>query len=71
VERTIEWAKRGKEHFEKEYGGTRETGKLLTCVVQGAKYLDLREKCAKELVKIGFDGYNFGGYVADKMVIWF
>jgi len=56
------------DQFEKEYGGTRETGKLLTCVVQGAKYLDLREECAKELVKIGFDGYNFGGYVVDKRV---
>ncbi|MFA7627875.1 MAG: tRNA guanosine(34) transglycosylase Tgt [Candidatus Dojkabacteria bacterium] len=66
VKRTIEWAKRGKEHFDKVYGGTAKTGKLLTCVVQGAKYLDLREKCAKELVKIGFDGYNFGGYVVDK-----
>lgn len=66
VRRTIEWASRGKEHFEKKYGGTKKTGKLLTCVVQGAKYLDLREYCAKELVKIGFDGYNFGGYVVDK-----
>ena len=34
--------------------------------MQGAKYLDLRKKCANELVKIGFDGYNFGGYVVDK-----
>jgi queuine tRNA-ribosyltransferase len=40
-------------------------GKLLTAVVQGANFLDLRELCAKELVKIGFDGYNFGGYVLD------
>jgi queuine tRNA-ribosyltransferase len=66
VERTIKWAKRCKDHFEKEYGGTKKTGKLLTCVVQGANYPDLRAKCAKELVSIGFDGYNFGGFVVDE-----
>jgi queuine tRNA-ribosyltransferase len=66
VERTIKWAKRCKDHFEKEYGGTKKTGKLLTCVVQGANYPDLRAKCARELVSIGFDGYNFGGFVVDE-----
>ncbi|MDD4382223.1 MAG: tRNA guanosine(34) transglycosylase Tgt [Candidatus Dojkabacteria bacterium] len=65
VERTVRWAKRCKEHFEKEYGGTKETGKLLSCVVQGANYLDLRKECAQELSKMNFDGYNFGGYVVD------
>jgi queuine tRNA-ribosyltransferase len=72
VRRTISWAKRCKDHFNNEYGGTKETGKLLTCVVQGANYLDLRAQCAKELVKIGFDGYNFGGFVINskgKLVI--
>lgn len=66
VHRTIEWAYRCRTHFDKEYGGTKETGKLLSCVVQGANYLDLREKCAKELANIGFDGYGFGGFVVDK-----
>ncbi|MCD4811960.1 tRNA guanosine(34) transglycosylase Tgt [bacterium] len=65
VERTIKWAERCKKHFEKEYGGTKESGKLLTCVVQGANYLDLRANCAKDLVSIGFDGYNFGGFVVN------
>lgn len=65
VERTLKWASRCKDHFNNEYGGTAKTGKLLTCVVQGANYPDLRSYCAKELVKIGFDGYNFGGYVVD------
>lgn len=66
VERTLKWAVRCKEHFNNEYGGSKKTGKLLTCVVQGSNFLDLREYCAKELSKIGFDGYNFGGYVVDK-----
>ena len=65
VERTLKWARRGKDHFERVYGGTKKTGKLLTAVVQGANFLDLREYCAKELVKIGFGGFNFGGYVVD------
>lgn len=66
VERTINWAKRCREHFDKEYGGTEKTGKLLTSVVQGANYLDLRKECAQALVDIGFDGYNFGGFVVDE-----
>jgi len=66
VERTLKWAVRCKDHFNNEYGGTQKTGKLLTCVVQGSNFLDLRAYCAKELSKIGFDGYNFGGYVIDK-----
>jgi queuine tRNA-ribosyltransferase len=66
VERTIRWAKRCKDHFNNEYGGTKETGKLLTSVVQGANFTDLRAQCAKALVDIGFDGYNFGGFVVDE-----
>jgi len=66
VERTLKWAVRCKEQFNRVYGGTEKTGKLLTCVVQGSNFLDLRALCAKELSKIGFDGYNFGGYVVDK-----
>lgn len=66
VERTLVWAKRCKDHFENVYGGTAKTGKLLTCVVQGANFPDLRAKCAKALVEIGFDGYNFGGFVVNE-----
>jgi len=65
VKRTIEWAGRCKRHFEDVYGGTEKTGKLLTAVVQGANFLDLRKSCAIELADMDFDGYNFGGYVLD------
>lgn len=64
VERTIEWARRAKTHFDKLQGTKK--GKLLACVVQGANFLDLREKCAKELSKLNLDGYNFGGYVINE-----
>ena len=39
---------------------------LLFAVVQGGNYKEFREKSAKELVKIGFDGYGFGGWPLDK-----
>lgn len=65
VDRTVKWAQRCKKHFESVYGGTKATGKLLSCVVQGANYPDLRKRCAEELSEIGFDGYNFGGFVVN------
>jgi queuine tRNA-ribosyltransferase len=34
----------------------------LLAVVQGGEFLDLREYCAKELAKIGFDGFGYGGW---------
>lgn len=66
VKRTLEWAQRCRNHFDNVYGGTKETGKLLTAPVQGGNFIDLRKECAIGLTEIGFDGYNFGGYVLDK-----
>lgn len=60
VRRTIEWAKRSKDEFEKHYNKKKKP--YLIGVVQGGDYLDLREKCTKELVKIGFDGLGYGGW---------
>lgn len=54
VERTLRWAKRGKDaHTRKD--------QALFGIVQGSKYEDLRKYCAKELVKMDFDGYSIGG----------
>ena len=65
VERTILWAKRSKEEFlricEKERIYEKNRPYILG-VVQGGEYLDLREYCTKELVKIGFDGLGYGGW---------
>jgi queuine tRNA-ribosyltransferase len=36
-------------------------GQLLFGIVQGSEYSDLRKRCARELVAIGFDGYAVGG----------
>ena len=54
TERTLRWAKRGKDSFNNE-------NQSLFGIVQGGEYTNLREYSAKETVKIGFDGYSIGG----------
>lgn len=54
TERTLRWAKRGKEVF----NNPRQS---LFGIVQGGEYTDLREYSAKETVKMNFDGYSIGG----------
>lgn len=54
TERTLRWAKRGKDNFKNE-------NQSLFGIVQGGEYTDLREYSARETVKIGFDGYSIGG----------
>ena len=54
VDRTLMWAKKGKDVHKKD-------NQALFGIVQGSVYPDLREYCAKELIKIGFDGYAIGG----------
>lgn len=63
VRRTIEWAKRCRDEFDRQV----KKRKLVEVpwlfgVIQGGDYLELREKCAKELIKMNFDGYGFGGW---------
>jgi len=68
VARTIAWAKRCKIEYLKQVKKRKLTEAkkpLLFCVVQGGAELDLREKCAKELSIIGFDGYGFGARPID------
>ena len=54
TERTIRWAKRGKDVFNNER-------QSLFGIVQGGAYEDLRRWSAEETVKLGFDGYSIGG----------
>lgn len=55
VERTLRWAKRGKDAHQKA------NQQALFGIVQGGEFEDLREICAKELVAIDFPGYSIGG----------
>lgn len=54
VSRTIEWAERCLK--------ARGSGDVqLFAILQGGVYPDLRRRCARKLVEMGFDGYGIGG----------
>ncbi|MDD4642124.1 MAG: tRNA guanosine(34) transglycosylase Tgt [Erysipelotrichaceae bacterium] len=55
VERTIRWAKRGKDAHQSP------KTQALFGIVQGGDYEDLRQHCAKALVAMDFPGYSIGG----------
>ena len=54
MERTLRWAKRSREAHAGNPGA-------LFGIVQGGMYAPLRERSARGLVEIGFDGYAVGG----------
>lgn len=68
VQRTIDWARRGKREFEKLMSqkklGDPERPRLFA-VIQGGGYPELRRQCAEALLEIGFDGYGYGGWPLD------
>lgn len=55
VERTIRWAKRGKDAHKNP------DTQALFGIVQGGGNKELRQHCLEELVKIDFPGYSIGG----------
>lgn len=67
VERTIRWARRCREEFDRQVRQQRLGAQrpLIFGVVQGGGDLDLRRRCAEELLAIGFDGFGFGGWPLD------
>ena len=58
VERTLRWAKRGKDAFNNE-------NQSLFGIVQGGPIEELRKFSAIETVKMDFDGYSIGGVAND------
>ncbi len=65
VERTIEWAQRCKEEFERLAEVRVQKGEmrpLLFGVIQGGNDQSLRLRCAEALLPLGFDGFGFGGW---------
>ena len=58
VERTIRWAKRGKEVHN-------NPNQSLFGIIQGGAHEDLRKYSAIETVKMNFDGYSIGGVAND------
>ena len=69
VEITSEWARRSKDEYERQIVRRKLSEKkrpLLLAVIQGGRDKRLREKSARELLRIGFDGYGFGGWIIDE-----
>lgn len=58
LELTLRWARRCKGWWATQ---PQESRPLLFGITQGSSYPDLREKSARALVDIGFDGYAIGG----------
>lgn len=54
VDRTIRWARECREQ-------PRADAQMVFGIVQGATDAHLRERCAKEITALGFDGYAIGG----------
>jgi len=68
VARTVAWAKRGKQEFERLLKSKKLEGASrprLFAVIQGGGELDLRRQCADALLETGFDGFGFGGWPLD------
>jgi queuine tRNA-ribosyltransferase len=69
VDITVDWAIRCKEEYLRQLKSRKlEDGvrPLLFAIIQGGGSKELRRKCADELIKIGFDGYGYGGWPLDK-----
>jgi queuine tRNA-ribosyltransferase len=65
VERTLNWAKRCKQEFERQLEKNdfnQNNRPILIAPIQGHRNKQLRKKCAEGLLKIGFDGYGLGGW---------
>jgi queuine tRNA-ribosyltransferase len=65
VERTLSWAR-----VQRDLGAA--PGQALFGIVQGGVHADLRERCAKALVAMEFDGYAIGGLSVgeDNATMW-
>ena len=65
VDRTAAWAERGRAHFlanrERPIAGAEHPGRAQFGIVQGGLDVGLRQRSARQLMDIGFDGYAVGG----------
>jgi queuine tRNA-ribosyltransferase len=69
VQRTIAWARRGKEEFRRivdQRAIPPDQRPLLFAVIQGGGSRELRQRCAEALLEIGFDGFGYGGWPLDR-----
>lgn len=57
MERSVDWAKRGKDYFDKN----NKDNRLFWAIIQGSTYQDLREECIEKLLPLGLKGLCIGG----------
>ncbi|MCK4519648.1 MAG: tRNA guanosine(34) transglycosylase Tgt [Candidatus Omnitrophica bacterium] len=57
MKRSLSWAKRGKDYFDKHNKNSR----LFWGIIQGSVYRDLREECLEELSSLGLEALCVGG----------
>jgi len=65
VNRTLKWARRCRDEFDKLYDG-KEIRPLLFAIQQGGNIREERIRCTEGLAEIGFDGCGFGGWPLDE-----
>ena len=67
MERTLRWARRGREHFAKVSNGqvpgvmSSTPGQVQFGIIQGGTYKELRDRSVAGTVEVGFDAYAIGG----------
>ena len=57
MERSLDWAKRGKDYFDKH----NKNNRLFWGIIQGSTYQDLREECIEGLLSLGLEALCIGG----------
>ncbi|MCX6811038.1 MAG: tRNA guanosine(34) transglycosylase Tgt [Candidatus Berkelbacteria bacterium] len=65
VELSIKWLKRSKKYLDRK---KLKDKPALFGIIQGGTYPDLREYCAKEMIKLDLPGYSIGGLLPKKCI---
>ncbi|MEX1369159.1 MAG: tRNA guanosine(34) transglycosylase Tgt [Nannocystaceae bacterium] len=68
VDRTVAWARRALEEFERQLAQRRPEGPppMLVAPIQGGNDVALRRECAQALVDAGLTAFGFGGWPLDE-----
>lgn len=68
VDRTVAWARRAREEFERQLAQRRSEGPppLLVAPIQGGNDAALRRHCAQALIDAGLHAFGFGGWPLDE-----
>ncbi len=68
TERNLRWARRCRDEFERLGMGSRQA---LYGIVHGGVYPDLRERAAREIASLGFEGFGIGDCLGETKQDWY